>query len=212
MLRSTTVLRFITGIVVSLVLAAQATAQATRPAADTPDEAAARAAAKAFVLALGEADATKARALFAGSAEDAKAVDQMHGAFTRLGRLAAAVEKRWPDAQNFKPDTPAGRAASVDRASIKLAGDHATFPEGPLLQKIDGRWRVIDVFIDPPSKRTGQRMLADISAVVDETLPEIEQGKYATAADVEKALGGRMMKRMQERLALPATTTTRPAR
>jgi hypothetical protein len=203
--------RSVPAVLLLLALTAHASAQATKPA-DTPDEAAARAAAKAFVMTLGEDDPAKARALFAGTAEDAKSVDQMHGAIKRLARLAAAVEKRWPDAKNLRSNdmTPAGMAARFDHAPIRLTGDQATFPDGPLLKKIDGKWRIIDIFPNAQSRKQGQTMFVELSAVVDETLPEIEQGKYATAADVEKALSGRMMKRMQEKMALPPAT--RPAK
>ncbi|HEX8912166.1 MAG TPA: hypothetical protein VF796_07380 [Humisphaera sp.] len=178
--------------------------------ADTPEQSAARTAARAFAKTLGEADVSKAKALFAGADEDFKLVEAAHAAMRTTAKFKAAAIKVFPDLAKRQSDdmTVEGLLARVERMPIKITGDEALFGDGLKLRKADGQWRVVDLYGSPMAKQLVPKIAAATTKVMEELTPEIEAGKFKTQQEFQEALQTRMRAAMQGAMPRPAT---RPA-
>ena len=198
---------------ITLGLAASAIAQTTKPA-DSPEEAKARLAAKEFVRATSEDDLANAKAKFAGTDENFKAVEGLHGMLVAAKKMKEAAIKQWPN--DFQNGQSLGRLdldtmiARLDNEPITVTGDTADFRGGMELKQINGEWKVTDVMSKPEGKAFMAKMVGVMKDAIESTTAEIDKGTYANYPAAEAALGEKLKAGIVGAMR-PPTATTQPA-
>ncbi len=193
--------------IAALLLIVPAIAQTTQPA-ESPEVQKVRGAARAFLVAMAQDDPSVVKAKFAGTADDYKLVEQMHGMLSAAKHLRTAAEARWPRTFAEGRDNGIADAKSMieklDREEITITDDTAVFHGGLTLKQTKGQWQVVDLMNDPNKRPTMTKMLSLLAKAADETAQEVDAGTYPDFTAARTGMG------MKIRKMLAAEATTKP--
>lgn len=169
---------------------------------DSPDQAAARAAVIAFADLLSEPDLAKAKAAFVGTDDDFKLVQNVHALMHTRTKLIAAVLKAMPNEKAPPGDdlTVEGLKKRIPQREVTIEGDTAMVGPDWKLKKVDGQWKVADIFAKAEAKKVATILFPAMTSAMQEAIPDVEAGKFKTPQEMEKAMRPKMeaaMKAMQ---------------
>lgn len=215
-----------TTLIAVLLMAATVAAQPVEPpappetpaASDSPDQAAARQAAKDFWIAVAEGQPGQAAGMLSSEAgTDLTALVNQFADFAQVGRrFETAVRGKFADAPANSDMDPRKQVERIDHQQVLIDGQRATIGNDLELSKADGQWKVSGMG-DPRSLKLIAAILPAVKKVVEETTTEVEAGKYATFAELQKAMERKeqeelrpvmqkaMMEAMKEAASAPAT-------